>query len=112
MPSPEAAYYLFPFDLSAEIAFYDGRSLELSSWRAGYKSPRHYSSKSAAFPAIGWLPKLLSNMARLLKRVDGDSNAVTVQFQDGAFATGDILVGADGYFSKVRRNSLSKLGKA
>ncbi|KAL1862623.1 hypothetical protein Daus18300_008420 [Diaporthe australafricana] len=43
---------------------------------------------------------------RAVKLVEGDDEKITVQFENGAFATGDILIGAEGSRSAIRRHIL------
>ncbi|KAM3503319.1 hypothetical protein MY11210_008772 [Beauveria gryllotalpidicola] len=109
MPSLKVADHLFPLDLPAEIAFYDGRSLDS---RVGVQATSRQDIIRANRQRFrDWLATNITiEYGKAIETVEEDDNAVILHFKDGTCATGDFLVGADGCFSKIRRSIFSKLG--
>lgn len=110
MPSPAVTDHLLPLDLPAEIAFYDGHSLDS---RIGVQATGRQDIIRANRQRLrDWLATNINvEYDKAVESVDEDDQAVTLHFADGTSARGDFLVGADGSFSKVRRSIFSKLGK-
>ncbi|KAG0204210.1 hypothetical protein BGX33_008652 [Mortierella sp. NVP41] len=57
------------------------------------------------------VPKEKVHLGRKFVSVDQDDNSVVLHFSDGSVVQGDILVGADGAYSAVRKDLYSKLDK-
>ncbi|OAQ95811.1 hypothetical protein LLEC1_01688 [Akanthomyces lecanii] len=110
MPSPAVTDHLLPLNLPAEIAFYDGQSLES---RFGVRAASRQDIIRANRQRLrDWLATNIDiEYHKVVETVDEDEDAVTVHFADGTSACGDFLVGADGCFSKVRHSIFSRLGK-
>ncbi|KAJ6782151.1 hypothetical protein PWT90_07443 [Aphanocladium album] len=111
MPSPNVVDHLLPLDLPAEMAFYDGHSVDS---RIGVQATSRQEIIRANRQRLReWLAtKIDVKYGKAVETVDQDDDSVTLHFADGTSATGDLLVGADGSFSKVRRSMYYKLGKA
>ncbi len=110
MPSPAVTDHLLPLDLPAEIAFYDGHSLDS---RFGVQAASRQDIIRANRQRLrDWLATNIDiEHGKVVETVDENDDAVIVHFADGTSASGDFLVGADGCFSKVRHSIFSKLGK-
>ena len=85
------------FDAAGEIAGEVKLDQVLTSWG------RLYALLQEALPAEHY------HQGRNLVRIDEDAAGVTAHFADGTQARGDVLVGADGLFSAVRRQFLPQV---
>lgn len=85
--------------------------LPLGSWLAGRHGSPYWVVHRAALHEVLWSaaqssPLITLETDRSVKAVneDGEAKTVTIRFGDGHVAAGDILVGADGLWSNVRRH--------
>ncbi|KAJ3498741.1 hypothetical protein NLG97_g881 [Lecanicillium saksenae] len=110
MPSPAVVDHLLPLDLPAEMAFFDGHSVD--SRISVQATSRQDIIRANRQRLRDWLAtKIDIQYGKVVERFEESDDSVTLHFADGTSATGDFLVGADGSFSKVRRSIYSKIGK-
>ncbi|KAK8114924.1 hypothetical protein PG999_006993 [Apiospora kogelbergensis] len=105
MPPTNELTHLYPLDLGFEFTFYTpGDSMEKKGYR---EDGTELIMRANRHRFRDWL---LNNLpvtpGKQAVRVDEDEDSVTVHFHDGTSATGDILVGADGVRSIVRKHML------
>ncbi|KAK7969544.1 hypothetical protein PG988_008617 [Apiospora saccharicola] len=110
MPSHNEITHLHPLKLGFEFAFYDP---EVSLTKMGYRDDwREDSSDNSVIRANrhrlrDWLlHNLPVQQDKQAVQIEEYDDKVTVHFKDGTSATGDILVGADGVKSVVRKHML------
>lgn len=108
MPSPAVTDHLLPFDLPAQIVFYDGQNTEP---RIGVEAASRKDLIRANRQRLrDWLAMNIDiQYGKTVETVEESSDSVTLHFSDGTSATGDYLIGADGSFSKVRKSIFSKM---
>ncbi|KAI0419884.1 FAD/NAD(P)-binding domain-containing protein [Xylaria grammica] len=104
-PLRESADHLLPLKLEPQICFY------------GREGPVVGVQNTADTPCLRlnrlhfrkWLATNIPiRLGKKLQNVEEGANAVTVYFEDGTSASGDLLVGADGVNSKVREHMLGR----
>ena len=97
--------HLLPLDLPVQFVFYD---VTRPGMRVGVKSDKTGKIIRAHRQKLrDWLLQGLDvHFGRRLVRVNESEEKVTVYFEDGTSATGDILVGAEGTRSVVRKHIL------
>ncbi|KAK8089774.1 hypothetical protein PG997_004735 [Apiospora hydei] len=109
MPPHNELTHLHPLKLGFEFAFYDP---EVSMTKMGYRDDYRDDGEVEVIRANrhrlrDWL---LTNLpvqnGKQAVQVEENEDKVTVHFRDGTSATGDILVGADGVKSVVRKHLL------
>ncbi|PGH21393.1 hypothetical protein AJ80_03310 [Polytolypa hystricis UAMH7299] len=101
----EATNHLDPLDLPAQMGlYYPGRP------RLGIQdTPEHPIVRSERRRLRDWLATNLDiQWGKRVKSIEHDDNGVSVFFEDGTSAKGDLLVGADGIKSVVREHLLQK----
>ncbi|KAH8646291.1 hypothetical protein BX600DRAFT_555971 [Xylariales sp. PMI_506] len=94
--------HLLPFDLPAEFAFYH----HMTDTRTGVRDD---GSKNILRANRARLRRWLSTNIpiqynKMVENIQESCKGMTVHFQDGSSATGDILVGADGIHSITRKH--------
>ncbi|KAI9686293.1 MAG: hypothetical protein M1820_010667 [Bogoriella megaspora] len=91
LPPIKVTSHLQPLDLPAEACVYDHGE------KVSYKSTDEKRSVRAHRHRLrGWLSTNLNvQFGKRLTRIEERDSSVTLHFQDGTLATGDILVGAD-----------------
>ncbi|KAJ2972169.1 hypothetical protein NUW58_g9240 [Xylaria curta] len=99
----EATNHLAPLNLPAQILMYYPEQ-----GRMGFvDSPETPLIRAERYRLREWLSTNISiQWGKRLQRVESDDSGVTVWFEDGTSAKGDMLVGADGIQSTVRQNLL------
>ncbi|KAI0426697.1 FAD/NAD(P)-binding domain-containing protein [Xylaria sp. FL1042] len=104
-PLRESADHLGPLKLEPQVCFY------------GREGPRLGVQNTPDTPCLRlnrllfrkWLAtKIPIQFGKRLRSVEEEEMGVTVYFEDGTSASGDMLVGADGVNSKVREHMLGR----
>ncbi|KAK6866052.1 monooxygenase [Apiospora arundinis] len=105
MPPTNELNHLHPLDLAFEFAFY---SPETSMEKVGYRDDgAELIMRANRHRFRDWLlHNLPVTTGKQAVQVEENEDSVKVHFQDGTSATGDILVGADGVRSIVRKHML------
>lgn len=103
-PLRESADHLLPLKLEPQICFYGhGKKLAVQN------SPEAPFLRLHRLRFRQWLATEISiQWGKRLRRVEEQEKRVTVHFEDGTSASGDILVGADGLNSVVREHLLGR----
>ena len=73
----------------------------------GFPSGRIIGWSDLRQTLVDWLPPGTVQLDKQFASLDQHSDHVTVQFADGSSVDAQVVVGADGVFSKVRRQSLA-----
>ncbi|KAI0871374.1 FAD/NAD(P)-binding domain-containing protein [Hypoxylon argillaceum] len=105
MPPPrESADHLLPLTLEPQICFYGhGRKMGVEN------TPQTPCMRLNRLLFRQWLStKIPIQWGKRLRREEDEGKQVTVHFEDGTSASGDILVGADGLNSVVREHLLRR----
>lgn len=91
-PLRESADHLLPLTLEPQICFYGhGRKMGVEN------TPQTPCMRLNRLLFRQWLStKIPIQWGKRLRRVEDEGKQVTVHFEDGTSASGDILVGADG----------------
>ncbi|KAI1151635.1 FAD/NAD(P)-binding domain-containing protein [Nemania diffusa] len=103
-PLRESADHLLPLTLEPQICFYGhGRKMGVEN------TPQTPCMRLNRLLFRQWLStKIPIQWGKRLRRVEDEGKQVTVHFEDGTSASGDILVGADGLNSVVREHLLRR----
>lgn len=110
MPSfGEAVDHLRPLMLPAQIAFYLTNN---PKHRIGVQDPGDLSIIRANRQRLrAWLATGIDiQFSKVATLVEETEDGATVHFRDGTTARGDIVVGADGVHSPIRKSMLAKAG--
>ncbi|CEJ90168.1 hypothetical protein VHEMI05968 [[Torrubiella] hemipterigena] len=101
-----ATSHLAPLDLPAQMAFY----VDDHSGRTGAEHSEEVPWVRCERRRLrDWLStKIPVQWNKRMSSMKEDDSGVTVYFEDGTSARGDIVVGADGFNSAVRRSLLGK----
>ncbi|KAJ8131141.1 hypothetical protein O1611_g2488 [Lasiodiplodia mahajangana] len=104
-PLRESAHHLLPLTLESQICFYrQGQKLGVQN------TPDTPCVRLNRVLFRQWLAtKIPIQWRKKLRRVEDDGKRVTVHFEDGTSASGDILVGADGI--NIREHLLGRPNK-
>ncbi|KAH8883703.1 hypothetical protein GQ53DRAFT_731911 [Thozetella sp. PMI_491] len=111
MPPINPLNSLYPLDLPAQGALYVNND---PSFRLGVQDTDNTKLRLNRERLRSWLATNIPiQFNKVAVSVDEEEGArdVTVCFADGTSATGDIVVGADGVNSIVRKHVLSRIGK-
>ncbi|KAI0154586.1 FAD/NAD(P)-binding domain-containing protein [Xylariaceae sp. FL1272] len=104
MPSIKAADHLAPLKLEAQIAlYYRNQRLAVTN------TPETPCMRLNRLQMRGWLATHTDvQWSKRLVKIDESEKEITLHFEDGTTASGDILVGADGLNSVVREHLLGR----
>lgn len=110
MPSIKVNDHFLPLSLSAELIFYPADAI---APRIGVRDTGDRTLIRCNRQRLrNWLATNLDiQYGKIAASVDQGPDSVTLHFRDGTSATGDILVGADGAHSAIRRSILSQVGR-
>jgi 2-polyprenyl-6-methoxyphenol hydroxylase-like FAD-dependent oxidoreductase len=108
MPPIASTHHLHPLALPAQIIYYDNANPSL---RIGVEDPGDNSIIRVHRPhLLSWLgTNIHIQFDKTASTIEQAFDSVTVRFTDGTSANGDILIGADGVHSVVRKHLLSTL---
>ncbi|KAH8156921.1 hypothetical protein CIB48_g11325 [Xylaria polymorpha] len=103
-PLRESADHLLPLKLEPQICFYGhGQKMTVEN------TPETPCLRLNRLLFRRWLATHIPiQWGKRLRRVEEEGNRITVHFEDGTSASGDILVGADGVNSVVREHLLGR----
>ncbi|KAI0439466.1 FAD/NAD(P)-binding domain-containing protein [Xylaria telfairii] len=103
-PLRESADHLLPLKLEPQICFYGhGQKMTVEN------TPETPCLRLNRLLFRQWLATHIPiQWGKRLRRVEEEGNLITIHFEDGTSASGDILVGADGVNSVVREHLLGR----
>ncbi|MCJ1360449.1 MAG: hypothetical protein MMC33_010454 [Icmadophila ericetorum] len=109
MPPLEPVCVTYNIDMDTEFKFYDASPMKLIRRVVGRDAEGNLTSIRANRALFrDWLSTHLDiKWNKHFNRYEEAADGVTIHFDDGSSATGDILVGADGVHSKVRTQLLA-----
>ncbi|KAF0320981.1 hypothetical protein GQ607_011739 [Colletotrichum asianum] len=98
----ETTSHLIPFDLPAQSVIYPSNDPDIR-FGATSKGPNDFLRCNRERLRQWLSTNVTVNFNKRLSSIEETSDGVAAQFQDGSSATGDIVVGADGVHSAVRK---------
>ncbi|KAI8175707.1 putative monooxygenase [Colletotrichum sp. SAR 10_75] len=98
----ETTSHLVPFDLPAQSVIYPSNDPDVR-FGATSKGPNDFLRCNRERLRQWLSTNVTVNFNKRLSSIEETSDGVAVQFHDGSSATGDIVVGADGVHSAVRK---------
>ncbi|KKK17014.1 hypothetical protein ARAM_003406 [Aspergillus rambellii] len=102
----ESTNHMNPLKLPTQICLYPAESNMRVGWEDSADTP---FIRAERYRLRNWLSTNIPiQWGKRAQRIEHDDQGVTVYFEDGTSATGDILVGADGVKSVVREQLLQK----
>ena len=95
LPPVEVTNHLLPLTTKPELVFYQGDKVRRVSNTEGRPFVRANRSRLR-----DWLATNIDiKFNKQVSKIEEEKDSVTVRFEDGTSATGDVLVGADGVHS-------------
>ncbi|RYP81858.1 hypothetical protein DL769_001818 [Monosporascus sp. CRB-8-3] len=102
----ESTDHMSPLKLPTQICLYPAESAVRVGWQDSQETP---FVRAERYRLRNWLSTNIPiQWGKRAQLITHDEDGVTVYFDDGTSAKGDILVGADGVKSIVRQNLLQK----